>query len=561
MLFVAFRRSRAAGIAVLAAVIAALIAGTIVARVAHAQRLPTTKLPPAKAPVKPVVAGGPTINYVYVRDAGDTLGVESIAHTASNVSGVLSMKGQPRIEWSQALASGATNSSTLGVLTIKAFAPGAAASAAPLQQVTAETRGDSVVIELGATAARTRQIIGSRPGALPLVNASVLHAVLLASHARLKGVGAVNVFLTSGGATVVGTLAQAGDTTVFKLGTSDMRILAASDGMPALILLPGQNARVVRAAGAVSATAGRVVYDAPAGAPYTAEQVRIPTSRGYELAGTLTKPVRSSLSPVVVTISGSGPQDRDGRISGVAGYEFFRQVADTLSRRGIAVLRFDDRGVGESGGRESLATATSADFADDVRSVIAWLRSRPDIDGTRIALAGHSEGGVIAPMIAATDPKIKAIALMAGLAYDGRKVIMYQNRQSIDEMSALTPKQRDSIYARVPSQLDSAAKATPWLAYFLQHDPRKTTALVKQPVLVLQGMTDRQVTPEQADSLATMLRVSGNTDVTLRKFPTTNHLFLFDASGRPAGYPQLKDMKVRTDILGALADWAARVLK
>lgn len=555
MLFVAFRRSRTIGLVVLAAVVAALVAGVLFARVAHAQRVPTTRLPGPVSTPRPIAPTAGAINYVYLRNGGDTLGVESITHTGASVTGVLSMKGQPRLEWSQTVAG-----NTMGALSIKVFAPGADGAAAPMQSVAIAARGDSMYLEIDGPQ-RSRQIVPSKAGALPLVNASVLHAVLLASHARLKSLSAVNVFLTAGGATVPGTLAQGGDTTIFKVGTSDMRVVPAADGMPALILLPGQNARVVRAAGAVSASAGRVMYDAPAGAPYTAEQIRIPTGRAYELAATLTRPVRSAPSPVVVMISGSGPQDRDSRITGVAGYEFFRQIADTLGRRGIAVLRFDDRGIGESGGRESVATATSADFADDVRSIVAWLRTRPDIDGTRIALAGHSEGGAIAPMVAATDAKIKAIALLAGTAYDGRKIIMYQNRQSIDDMTSLTARQRDSIYASVPAQLDSAAKSNPWLAFFMKHDPRVTAKLVKQPVLVMHGMTDRQVTPEQADTLATIIRASGNTDVTLRKLPATNHLFLSDTSGKPAGYPQLKDMKVRADVLGVLADWAARVLK
>ena len=243
------------------------------------------------------------------------------------------------------------------------------------------------------------------------------------------------------------------------------------------------------------------------------------------------------------------------------GYEIFRQVADTLGRRGIAVLRFDDRGAGESGGREGLMKATSADLADDVRSIIAWLRARPDIDGTRIALAGHSEGGVIAPMIAASDAQLKGIALLAGPAYTGLRVSMFQNRQAVDGVPTLTPKQRDSIMATVPSRLDSAGKATPWLGFWLTHDPLPVARTVKQPVLILQGLTDTQVSPEQADTLAAAFRNGGNKDVTLRKFPATNHLFVPDTSGNFAGYTSLKDPRVRPSVLGALADWAARVLR
>ena len=289
--------------------------------------------------------------------------------------------------------------------------------------------------------------------------------------------------------------------------------------------------------------------------------MKIPSGRGYDLAATFTKPKGMAKVPVVITISGSGPQERDSRISIVPGYEFFRQIADTLGRRGVAVLRFDDRGVGESGGRESAVKSTTADFADDVRSIITWLRARSDVDGARIMLAGHSEGAIMAPMIAATDPRLRAIALMAGPAYDGRRVILFQNRESIDNVPGLTAAQRDSLWKTVPAGLDSLAKSNPWMGFFMSYKPLVTARKVKQPVLLLQGATDHQVTPEQADSLLAALRSSGNRDVTLRKFPATNHLFVSDPSGSISGYAQLKNVRVSKDVLGALADWTVRVLK
>lgn len=540
MLFLAFRRARSVGVAILAAAVAALVAGLIVARFAQAQG---------------GAAGGP-ITYYYVRDAGDTLGTETISHGASAVTGVMSIKGQPRIEWTQAHANGAP-----GMLTMRIFAPGATATAEPLQSGTIEVRGDSVYVDFATGTQRRQQAIATKAGALPLVNASVLHAALLASHARLTKVATIDVFLASGAQTLPAGVSQVADTTVFKLASSEMRILSGPDGMPVLIRLPGQGASVMRAGSAVNRSAGRINYDAPAGAPYTAEHVKIPSGRGYDLAATLTRPVRSTKVPVVITISGSGPQERDSRISLVDGYAIFRQVADTLGRRGIAVLRFDDRGVGESGGRESAAKGTSADFADDVRSIIAWLRARPDVDGARIVLAGHSEGGMIAPMVAAQDPQIKGIALLAGPAYTGQRVSLYQNRQLVDAAPSLTPRQRDSIMATVPAKLDSAGKATPWLGFWLTHDPLTVARTVRQPVLILQGLTDTQVSPEQADTLAAAFRGGGNKDVTVRTFAATNHLFLPDSSGQFAGYTALKDPRVRPTVLGALADWAARVLR
>lgn len=319
--------------------------------------------------------------------------------------------------------------------------------------------------------------------------------------------------------------------------------------------------RTVLAQAPLPAATPKISYEAPADAPYTAEHVRIPSGRGYDLAATLTKPNGVIKMAVVITISGSGPQERDSRISIVPGYAIFREIADTLGRRGIAVLRFDDRAVGESGGRETVATVTSEGFADDVRSIIAWLRARPDVDGNRIALVGHSEGGMIAPMVASSDAHLKAIALLAGPAYTGRRVSMFQNRQLVDGIAVLTPMQRDSIMASIPARLDSAGKAMPWLGYFLSHDPVVTAKTVKQPVLILQGLTDSQVSPEQADTLSAAFRAGGNRSVTVRTFAATNHLFVADSSGKSSGYALLRNVRIRPEVLGALADWLVTTLK
>ncbi|MBL0173226.1 MAG: alpha/beta fold hydrolase [Gemmatimonadaceae bacterium] len=546
MLHVFLHRSRRHLVVALIAAIVALGVGFLLSAFA----------PTARAQGAAGKSPSSAITYVYLRDAGDTLGLEVLSQDSLNVTGVLSIKGQPRIQWSQR-----KSTTGPGMLSMDIFAPGAADNAKALQSGTIVMTGDSAFVDFTSATQRTKQALPSKSGAFPLVNASVLHAALIAAHARTSKIGTINIFLTSGAQTMAATVSQSGDTTIFKLASSDMRIVSGPDGMPLSIQLPGQGAHVIRATGAVNAGVGRINYNAPADAPYVAEHVKIPSGRGYDLAATLTKPKGVSKMPVVVTISGSGPQERDSRISIVPGYEIFRQIADTLGRRGIAVLRFDDRGVGESGGRESAAKGTSADFADDVRSIVTWLRARSDIDPARIALAGHSEGGIIAPMVAAGNAQIKAIALLAGPAYDGRKVLMFQNRQGIDNAPGLSTTQRDSIWKTVPAALDSISKANPWMGFFMTHNPLATARRVTQPVLLLQGETDRQVTAEQVDSLNTVLRANGNRDVTLRKFPATNHLFLNDASGLPGGYAQLKDPKVRKDVLGALADWAARVLR
>ena len=495
--------------------------------------------------------------YIAIRGT-DTLGTESLRITDSAVTGVWSMRGQPRIEWKHL-----RRGQSYGALSMQVFAAGSPAGSTPQQTAGVRIVGDSAATEVSSGAQRSMRMFASKTNALPLINASVLHELLLAGAAKRANSPTFDVFLTSGAQTITGTQVQRGDTLIVSLGGSEVRAIMGADGLPVVIVTP-QGVRITRltalpAGGA--AALGTINYDAPASAPYIAEQVRIPSGRGYDLAATLTKPRGVAKMPVVITISGSGPQERDSRVPMLPAYAFFREIADTLGRRGVAVLRFDDRGVGASGGRESAAKGTSADFADDVRSIITWLRARSDVDGSRIALAGHSEGGMIAPMVAVTDPKLRAIALLAGPGYAGRRVSLYQNRVSIDAAPGLSKAQRDSIMASVPARLDSAGRANPWLGFWLTYDPLVTARRVKQPVLILQGLTDTQISPEQADSLAVAVRSGGNQAVTLRAFPATNHLFLEDPSGAATGYGALKNAHARREVLGALADWAVKVLK
>jgi hypothetical protein len=217
------------------------------------------------------------------------------------------------------------------------------------------------------------------------------------------------------------------------------------------------------------------------------------------------------------------------------------------------VLRLDDRTVGSSGGK----LGTSADYADDIRAAVAYLRTRPDIDGDRIALLGHSEGGMIAPMVAATDPRLKGIVLMAGPGSTGSDIIHYQQRNAIERDTTVPARARDSLLRVAAVSLDSIARTSAWLQFFLHYDPLPTARRVKVPVLILQGATDHQVTPEQAESLAAAFRAGGNGDVTVRLFAGLNHLFVPDPSGQPAGYATLKSSRVSAEVLGTLADWLA----
>ena len=198
---------------------------------------------------------------------------------------------------------------------------------------------------------------------------------------------------------------------------------------------------------------------------------------------------------------------------------------------------------------------SSADFADDIRAGLVYLRSRPDIDAARLGLIGHSEGGLIAPMVAADDPSLRAIVLMAGPSQTGRTILDYQQRFAIERNTLLSAAQRDSAYRRVPGLLDSLATALPWMKFFLDYDPLATARRVKVPTLILQGETDRQVTAPQAQALAKALRAGGNHDVTVHVFADANHLFVQDPNGNPAGYAALPRGAIRSDVLATLVDW------
>lgn len=329
-----------------------------------------------------------------------------------------------------------------------------------------------------------------------------------------------------------------------------------------------------RAAMAAAPKNAEIDYSAPAGAPFTAEEV-IVKAKDWTLAGTLLLPKTGTRPyPVVITITGSGQQTRDEPvpIPGLEKYRLMRQVAETLASRGIAVLRVDDRGVGKSTGLDTLKTATTSDYADDVRAQVAYLRSRPEIDGNRIALVGHSEGGIIAPMVASADPRIAAIVIMAGTARPGESISMDQIKEVLDQQTGLTPEEKKKKLDEHQAMLRAVVTGGdvsrypkeityPWIKEFLSYDPLPTIRKVRQPVLILQGEIDRQVTAEQARMLEQAARAAGNKDVTVRLWPNLNHLFLPAKTGTFSEYSTLETHIVGDDVLKTLGDWLETRLK
>ncbi|GMV10615.1 MAG: hypothetical protein AMXMBFR55_23490 [Gemmatimonadota bacterium] len=509
-----------------------------------------------------VAQGADRRDMLLLLSASDTISVERFSRTPT------------RFE-SEMLIRAANARFTLGVdlapdgaaLALQnAYRQGAADPAsAPLQSAVARFTGDSVIIDVSGGGRTSTQRFGTRAGAVPFLNPSFALVELMIARARAIGGDSVGVpvWNLQGGTTASATvIRRGGDSVVVLIGAVPAHLAVNAAGDITGGSVPAQGLRIVRVRGgdARAMSVEKPDYSAPAGAPYTAEDVTIPTPGGHTLAGTLTLPRdRARPVPAVVTISGSGPQDRDEAIPIVKGYRPFRQIADTLGRNGIAVLRYDDRGTGASTGNH--ATATSADFADDVRAVLAYLRTRPEIDASRLALVGHSEGGLIAPMVAASDPSLRGIVLMAGPAQTGREILRYQIGAGITRSAALSPAQRDSARRTVEGTIDSLGRAQPWVKYFLDHDPLVTARRVKVPTLILQGETDRQVTAEQAESLERALRAGGNRRVARRVFSQANHLFAQDADGSPEGYPRLPDRRVRSDVLAALTEWLRTTLR
>lgn len=325
--------------------------------------------------------------------------------------------------------------------------------------------------------------------------------------------------------------------------------------------------------------------------PYTIEEVAFTNpAAGITLSGTLTLPNTPGKHPAVVLISGSGPQDRNEEI---AGHKPFLVLADTLTRNGIAVLRFDDRGTGRSSGE--FASATTYDFADDVVNAVAYLLTRTEINQRKIGLIGHSEGGLVASMVAAEDNEIDFIVLMAAPGIPGDQLLSDQGR-SIEQVAGLPEGQdrpgairdtmidmalrindldvlRDSLTVFlemednkepiVPKGMDKDqfiraqvnAMANPWMSAFLRYQPSAALENVQCPVLVMNGEQDLQVAAEEnLAAISEALSNGGNRDVTLMELPHLNHLFQECTTGLPMEYGTISQT-ISPTALGPLVKW------
>jgi alpha-beta hydrolase superfamily lysophospholipase len=292
-------------------------------------------------------------------------------------------------------------------------------------------------------------------------------------------------------------------------------------------------------------------YSAPEDAPYRAESVSVRVNDAVTLAGTLTLPAEpTGPVPVVVTISGTGAQDRDSYAPIVEGWRPFRELADTLGRRGIAVLRLDDRGTGGSTGDQGVATERTS--AEDIRAALVWLRTRPGIASDRLFLLGHSEGVRIAMLIAAEEPDLAGLVLLSGAA-DTRAATVAQALWAAEHGPAAGRVPRDTVVARVNRMMDSLAIAGARDVF--RWEPLPLARRIRAPVAIFHGGTDRQVPADQADSLAAVFRRAGHARVTVRIFPERNHLLVPDPDGDFLRYDRLPSARIGDDVKGAVADW------
>jgi dipeptidyl aminopeptidase/acylaminoacyl peptidase len=247
-------------------------------------------------------------------------------------------------------------------------------------------------------------------------------------------------------------------------------------------------------------------------------------------------------------------------------YRPFRQIADALSRKGVAVLRMDDRGVGCSEGG-NIKDATISERADDIRAGLDYLRRREEIDEHRLGLLGISEGGNIGPMIAATDPSIRALGIMAGSATSGREILEWQVRYDTALMEGVTDEEREHILKKRMEDVERWAaeeEVGRWRKSFLKYDPLPTARKVLCSVLILHGDRDANVPVEHAHLLAKEMRLGGNQDVTVRILADHNHLFLKDTDGRFTDKRYLKLLrhtnKLSESFLKIIGDWVSNRL-
>jgi pimeloyl-ACP methyl ester carboxylesterase len=301
------------------------------------------------------------------------------------------------------------------------------------------------------------------------------------------------------------------------------------------------------------------------------EQVNIP-SNGFSLAGTLSKPATAAAArlPAVVLVGGSGPTDRDGLTAGIP---ILGQIAGAIADAGYLVLRYDKRGVGQSGGRPEAATLS--DYAEDVRAAVKLLSDRKDVDAKRIAVVGHSEGGLVALIAATRDKRISSLGLLATPGTPYADVALAQQKRALDRMqlsaeernakieeqkkihdAVITGKGLELLPPNVRRAVDNGEYQS-----LLATDPAKLMSNVRQPLLIVHGALDTQVEPANADRLEELARKRKNAPaVDVVKVAGVNHLLVNATTGDMAEYANLPDKHVAPAVTAAIVTWLNKTL-
>jgi len=322
--------------------------------------------------------------------------------------------------------------------------------------------------------------------------------------------------------------------------------------------------------------------------PYTVEEVTFDNEQaGFTLAGTLTIPEGDGPFPGVVLITGSGPQDRNEEL---VGHKPFLVIADHLTRHGIAVLRYDDRGFGESDGR--FPGATSADLVTDAAAAFDYLIGRAEVDTAAVGLIGHSEGGMIAPMLAAPRSDVGFVVMLAGPGQRGADLLILQTEMLLRAEGApddavawqlgwvvpvieVAASDLDDEAARAeigdivagvvaadPEQVAAGELGTateiyldPWMRFFLAHDPAPFLERLQMPVLALNGTLDMQVpVDENLSRIEQALDAAGNPDHTVRAMAGLNHLFQHAETGAIGEYARITET-FAPEVLDLMSSW------
>jgi uncharacterized protein len=292
---------------------------------------------------------------------------------------------------------------------------------------------------------------------------------------------------------------------------------------------------------------------------------------GFNLAATVTMPTQAAgrlRHPAVILIPGSGAVDRDENVFGIA---IFTQLAGALAERGYMVVRYDKRGVGQSGGRDERATVQ--DYADDVLSVAKWLEKRKDVDKRHISLAGHSEGGAVAMIAGSKRKEIAALVLIAAPGTRGSELILEQQSHGLEvlqlpeaERAAKVDLQKRIQTAVItgvgleglPEDVRKRAD-TPWFKSLLLFDPAELMNKVKQPILIVQGELDTQVPPHHAQKLTELARARKKAaPVEVLLLPKVNHLLVPATTGEVSEYPDLKEKTIVPAVAQKIADFLAK---